>query len=115
MIRMELKYFDSMEISSAVADTARSFCVTDSYDPSLYSEDPNGYVAVIDDLTGRNIDAYTFPGSSQLTIDEPYKARIPEIWQGPCVLQRSKRSARHRLLEADCNGYRRARGFPPTP
>jgi hypothetical protein len=77
------KHMSSVEISTVVADKTRSFCVTNSYDPSLYTEDPVGYVAVIDDLAGRNIDAYTFPGSSQLIVDEPYKAEFQKYGKFP--------------------------------
>jgi hypothetical protein len=115
MIRMKPKYFDSMEISSAVAEKARSFCVTNSYDPSLYSKDPNGVVALNDDLARRNIDAYTFPGSSQLTVDEPYKTEFERYDRTIRISQGSEGPARYRAPEADSNGYRRASGLPSTP
>jgi hypothetical protein len=38
---------------------------------------------VIHDLTGRNIDAYTFSGSSQLIVDEPYKAEFQKYGKVP--------------------------------
>jgi hypothetical protein len=59
----------SLEVSSYLADRARSYCVTNSYDPGQYCDNSFGFVAIIEDITAADSDAHFFPGSSKLSVN----------------------------------------------
>jgi hypothetical protein len=87
---LKSRFFTATEISTFVADRARSFCTTNSYDPSLYTENPYGCVAVIDDVAGLNNHAQIFPVSSQLTVDEKYKEAFDSYGKSTCFQRAMK-------------------------
>jgi hypothetical protein len=78
------KFFTSAEFSTFVAERARSFCATTSYDPGLYTKNVDGCIAVINDLAGPNNDAKIFPGSSQLVVSEKYKQAFDSYGKATC-------------------------------